>query len=75
MGGHIWIESEGLDKGSTATFLVKLGMCSNPNDSSVDQVPTHVRAYHGSADLTGQKPILRDKDRGSSPNARYQRSL
>lgn len=34
MGGHIWIESDGLDKGSTATFVVKLGICNNPSDPS-----------------------------------------
>uniref|UniRef100_A0A6N2MR26 histidine kinase n=1 Tax=Salix viminalis TaxID=40686 RepID=A0A6N2MR26_SALVM len=26
MGGEIWIESEGLDKGTVATFIVKLGL-------------------------------------------------
>lgn len=30
MGGHIWVESDGLEKGSTATFIVKLGICNNP---------------------------------------------
>ncbi|WRX10360.1 Histidine kinase/HSP90-like ATPase - like 1 [Theobroma cacao] len=75
MGGHIWIESEGVDKGSTATFLVKLGICNNPNDSSIHQVPSHVKAYRGSADLSGQKPILRDYDGGTSSTTRYQRSL
>ncbi|KAM7274927.1 hypothetical protein ACFE04_016793 [Oxalis oulophora] len=34
MGGHIWIESEGSNKGSTATFIVKLGICTNPKDTS-----------------------------------------
>ncbi|GMN52378.1 hypothetical protein TIFTF001_021518 [Ficus carica] len=34
MGGHIWIESDGLDKGSTATFVVKLGICNNLSDPS-----------------------------------------
>ncbi|PON40531.1 Phytochrome [Parasponia andersonii] len=33
MGGHIWIESDGLDKGSTATFIAKLGICNNPSGS------------------------------------------
>ncbi|XP_022770869.1 ethylene response sensor 1-like [Durio zibethinus] len=75
MGGHIWMESEGLGKGSRATFLVKLGICNNPNDSSIHQVSSNIRAYHGSADLTGQKPILRDSDPGTSSDARYQRSL
>ena len=69
------MESEGLNKGSRATFLIKLGICNNPDDSSIHQVPSHVRAFHGSADLTGQKPILRESDRGTSSNARYQRSL
>ncbi|KAL8548758.1 hypothetical protein ACS0TY_007864 [Phlomoides rotata] len=32
MGGHIWIESEGIGLGSTTTFVVKLGMCTNPNE-------------------------------------------
>ncbi|KAG4120034.1 hypothetical protein ERO13_D11G117900v2 [Gossypium hirsutum] len=78
MGGHIWIESEGLDKGCAVTFLVKLGICSNPDDSAIHQASSQVRAYHGSADLSGQKPILRDHGHraiSSSPNARYQRSL
>ncbi|KAK6941032.1 Signal transduction histidine kinase, dimerization/phosphoacceptor domain [Dillenia turbinata] len=32
MGGQIWIESEGPDKGSTATFIVKLGVCDELNE-------------------------------------------
>ncbi|KAF6163754.1 hypothetical protein GIB67_008588 [Kingdonia uniflora] len=30
MESHIWIESEGLGKGCTATFLVKLGIAERP---------------------------------------------
>ncbi|KAK8322163.1 hypothetical protein V6Z12_A12G148800 [Gossypium hirsutum] len=76
MGGHIWLESEGVNKGSTATFLIRLGICNNPNDALIHpQVSSRVRAYHGSADLSGQKPILRENDGGVSANARYQRSL
>ncbi|PPD94066.1 hypothetical protein GOBAR_DD08888 [Gossypium barbadense] len=76
MGGHIWLESEGVNKGSTATFLIRLGICNNPNDALIrPQVSSRVRAYHGSADLSGQKPILRENDGGVSANARYQRSL
>ncbi|KAF8392645.1 hypothetical protein HHK36_022994 [Tetracentron sinense] len=37
MEGQIWIESDGLDKGCTATFVVKLGVCNNPNESSAQQ--------------------------------------
>ncbi|MBA0805357.1 hypothetical protein Gohar_004879, partial [Gossypium harknessii] len=76
MGGHIWLESEGVNKGSTATFLIRLGICNNPNDALIrPQVSSRVRAYHGSADLSGQKPILREDDGGVSANPRYQRSL
>ncbi|KAK8711503.1 hypothetical protein V6N13_146785 [Hibiscus sabdariffa] len=75
MGGHIWIESEGHDKGCTATFLVKLGFSSDPNDSTIHQASQQVRAYHGSADLSGQKPLLRDHRSTANRNARYQRSL
>lgn len=38
MGGETWIESEGLDKGCIATFVVKLGICNSPNDSLAQQV-------------------------------------
>ncbi|KAL0420071.1 UNVERIFIED_CONTAM: putative ethylene response sensor 1 [Sesamum radiatum] len=31
MGGEIWIESDGPGKGSTVTFVVRLGICNNPN--------------------------------------------
>ncbi|KAK4418101.1 ATP-dependent RNA helicase DEAH13 [Sesamum alatum] len=31
MGGEIWIESDGQGKGSTVTFIVRLGTCNNPN--------------------------------------------
>ncbi|XP_039012051.1 ethylene receptor-like [Hibiscus syriacus] len=75
MGGHIWIGSEGRDKGCTATFLVKLGIGSNPDNSAIHQASAHVRANHGSADLSGQRPLLRDHRGTPNPNARYQRSL
>ncbi|KAH6835088.1 Signal transduction histidine kinase [Perilla frutescens var. hirtella] len=35
MEGHIWIESEGLGRGSTATFIVKLGIPAHSNDSKL----------------------------------------
>lgn len=74
MGGHMWLESEGLDKGSTVTFLVKLGICNNPG-SSIHPVALKGRASHGSADLTGRKPLFRDNDQAVSTKSRYQRSL
>ncbi|CAK7327006.1 unnamed protein product [Dovyalis caffra] len=75
MGGHIWIESEGLDKGTVATFIVKLGLCNNPDDPSVHQAASRGRANHGSGDLIGHKPLFRDGDVVASSNPRYQRSL
>lgn len=74
MGGHIWIESEGPDKGTTAMFIVKLGICNaNPNDLSVKQVAPIVN--HRSADLHGQRPIFRETGQVAFSNSRYQRSL
>ncbi|MCL7031057.1 hypothetical protein MKW94_007577 [Papaver nudicaule] len=37
MDGHIWIESEGIGKGSTATFIVKLGIHDEKSDLSGKQ--------------------------------------
>ncbi|XP_042467663.1 probable ethylene response sensor 1 [Zingiber officinale] len=39
MQGHIWLESEGLGKGCTATFLVKLEICENQNISHQKNAP------------------------------------
>ncbi|XP_031287980.1 ethylene response sensor 1-like [Pistacia vera] len=75
MGGHIWIESEGLNKGSTATFVVKLGICTKPFDLSTHQIVPKGRVNHGSADLTRQKPVFRDTDVVALSKTRYQRSL
>ncbi|KAI9090133.1 hypothetical protein K1719_028829 [Acacia pycnantha] len=75
MGGHIWIESEGLDKGSTTTFIVKLGICGNNPDSSGHQPADRSQAYSGSGNLTGYRPFVKDNDERGFPNRRYQRSL
>lgn len=75
MKGHIWIESEGLDKGTVTTFIVKLGLCNNPDDPSVHQAASRGRANHGSGDLIGHKHLFRDVDVVASSNPRYQRSL
>ncbi|KAG8386528.1 hypothetical protein BUALT_Bualt03G0157800 [Buddleja alternifolia] len=37
-GGHIWIESEGLGKGSTAIFIVKLGFPGRSNEPKLSFV-------------------------------------
>lgn len=75
MGGNIWIESEGPDKGSIATFIVKLGICEGPNDSVVRQVAPKGYAHNRSADLTGHKPVFRDIVDIASSHSRYQRSF
>ncbi|CAN6561555.1 unnamed protein product [Malus baccata var. baccata] len=77
MGGHIWIESEGIDKGSIVAFIVKLGICDNHSDTTTHQVqmPPKGQANYGSGDLVGRKPSFRDRFGSSSSNARYQRSL
>lgn len=74
MGGHIWIESEGLDKGCTTTFIVKLGICSNPDLSGL-QVAKRGQASSRSGNLTGYKHFGRDNDELGFTNRRYQRSL
>ncbi|PIA57498.1 hypothetical protein AQUCO_00600311v1 [Aquilegia coerulea] len=43
MEGHIWIESEGFDKGSTVTIIVKLGTCDNQIESSSLQIVSRTR--------------------------------
>ena len=77
MGGHIWIESEGIDKGSIVAFIVKLGMCNDHSDTTTHQVqmPPKAQAIYGSGDLVGRKPSFRDRFAASSSNARYQRSV
>ncbi|KAK7284616.1 hypothetical protein RJT34_19365 [Clitoria ternatea] len=73
MGGHIWIESEGLDKGSTATFIVKLGISGNP-DSSDHQAPNRGQAYSGSGGLARFKPFIKDEEDPGFSSRRNQRS-
>lgn len=74
MGGHIWIESEGLDKGSTATFIVKFGICGNP-DSSDHQAARGVQGYSGSGGLARYKPFIKDGDSTGFSTRRNQRSF
>ncbi|XP_023513639.1 ethylene response sensor 1-like isoform X2 [Cucurbita pepo subsp. pepo] len=74
MGGHIWIESDGPEKGTTGVFIVKLGICNaNPNDLSIKRVASVVN--HRSADLHGHRPIFRETDQVAFSSSRYQRSL
>lgn len=67
------MESEGHDKGSTATFVVKLGICCNA-DPSDHQAASRGQAYSGSGGLARFKHLLNDDDIGFS-NRRNQRSF
>lgn len=51
MGGHIWIESGGLGKGTTVAFLVKVGECNYQNDLSIVRPKARTRPHQGSGEL------------------------
>lgn len=73
MEGHIWLESEGVGKGCTATFIVKLGMCENPVGYQQQVVPK-ARPNYREADLLSTRAAQDEK--GLAPfNSRYQRSV
>ena len=63
MEGHIWIESEGIGKGCTVTFIVKLGIPDRSNQSKLPFIPK-VPGNHGSANSAGLKVLVMD-DNGS----------
>nr|ASM58233.1 ethylene receptor 1 [Mangifera indica] len=62
MEGHIWIESEGLGKGSTAIFIVKLGIPESSNESKLSFMP---KISGPQANFTGLKVLVMD-DNGVS---------
>ncbi|GAV63401.1 Response_reg domain-containing protein/HisKA domain-containing protein/GAF domain-containing protein/HATPase_c domain-containing protein [Cephalotus follicularis] len=64
MGGHIWIESEGLGKGCTAIFIVKLGMTGHSIKSNLPLV-SKMSANHVHANFTGLKVLVME-DNGVS---------
>ncbi|KAF7120431.1 hypothetical protein RHSIM_Rhsim13G0008200 [Rhododendron simsii] len=68
MGGHIWIESEGLDKGATVSFIAKLGICNDPNESTMPEDAVADRTDQGSADVIARNLFAEELPR-------YQRSL
>uniref|UniRef100_A0A7N0SVI5 histidine kinase n=1 Tax=Kalanchoe fedtschenkoi TaxID=63787 RepID=A0A7N0SVI5_KALFE len=79
MGGHMWMESEGLDQGCTVSFIVKLGFCNSNRqlDSSLSQashrfIPTN----YASADHAPHKTAFQGglDPRGTSL-PRYQKSF
>lgn len=61
MEGNIWIESDGLGKGCTAIFIVKLGIPEPLNESKVSSVPK--LAGHGQTNFPGLKVLVMDNNR------------
>lgn len=59
MDGHIWIESEGIGKGCTATFFVKLGIPDRSNESKPPFAPK-VLGSHGPTNFAGLKVLVMD---------------
>ncbi|KAF5729350.1 ethylene receptor isoform X2 [Tripterygium wilfordii] len=64
MEGHIWIESEGLGKGCTAIFMVKLGFPERSNESRLSFIPKW-HANQGLTSFPGLKVLVMD-DNGVS---------
>ncbi|XWS10776.1 hypothetical protein CRYUN_Cryun38cG0027000 [Craigia yunnanensis] len=61
MEGHIWIESEGLGKGCTAIFIVKLGIPERLNESKLPFMPK-VSTNHGPTAFPGLKVLVMDEN-------------
>lgn len=61
MEGHIWIESEGLGKGCTAIFIVKLGIPEHSNESKLSFMPK--LPGHGQTNFPGLKVLVMDDNR------------
>ncbi|XP_068648233.1 probable ethylene response sensor 1 [Aristolochia californica] len=74
MEGHIWVESEGLGKGCTATFVVKLGIGDVSNESSQQVIP-RVRSDHNGVDHCGPRALSKEENGIISSRAQYTRSV
>nr|BAD20705.2 ethylene receptor [Gladiolus hybrid cultivar] len=70
MEGHIWLESEGLGKGCTATFIVKLGICGSQNGHQQQMIPTN-RVLLGGADFPGPRALLKEDNKAIPSKLRY----
>ncbi|KAK4766007.1 hypothetical protein SAY87_007649 [Trapa incisa] len=75
MGGHIWVKSEGLGKGTSVTFLVKLGVCKDLRDLGALLVANRDRPSHGSVDFSRHKRPVGGAEGKVPRNQRYQRSF
>ncbi|CAM8988612.1 unnamed protein product [Rhodiola kirilowii] len=61
MEGHIWLESEGLGKGSTAIFIVKLGMAESADEAKLPAL-SMVPSNQPQAAYPGLKVIIMDEN-------------
>ncbi|KAF3340777.1 ethylene receptor-like protein [Carex littledalei] len=80
MEGHIWLESEGLGKGCTASFIVKLGSCDNnpclyQQQQILPVVWSNQSATDGSAMWAPPPPPSKDEKLIVPAKNRYQRSI
>ncbi|KAE9617283.1 hypothetical protein Lal_00034897 [Lupinus albus] len=62
MEGEIWIESEGAGKGCTATFMVKLGIPDQSNESKPPFAPK-IMGSHVSTNFVGLKVLVMGDNR------------
>lgn len=59
MGGHIYLESEGIGKGSTAVFVVKLGFPQRSGDPKLPFAPSAILpASQGRTNFSGLKVLV-----------------
>nr|AAB81244.1 putative ethylene receptor [Dianthus caryophyllus]AAB82657.1 putative ethylene receptor [Dianthus caryophyllus] len=73
MGGQIWIESDGHGKGTTTTFMVKLGTCKSSSDKLSFQVAGQVN--QGSSEFISNKRLFRGDDSAGSTFQCYERTF
>jgi len=59
MGGEIWVESEGLGKGTTVTFIVKLGLPEKPSEQDRQSTPSPA-SVHSRTDFSNVKVLVTD---------------
>jgi ethylene receptor len=62
MDGHIWIESEGVGKGSVVTFIVKLNVPEPPSHLSIQIAPTSQSSGSSQSrtDFSGVRVLVTD---------------
>jgi ethylene receptor len=67
MDGHIWLESEGIGKGSTVTFVVKLGVPISRVEAAATSASPSLR---NRTDFAGVKVLVTDDNRCGTGLAR-----